>query len=212
MNNLKSLFADYLDNKLGLIKKLKPRDINDLFPLVRVSPLILARLETTIKREKLIIAEGNRIYNFASRLNVEPSLVSKYFSTHMFMFDLDWDMVETNLTLMLKYEVRAISILRDLHAFKYYPSGITARFDRCRQADKKDIKLWMIRCPEEVLERTFLINKESKELLGKKTKFEYLANRLDVDTDTIKNILSKHPSVQNVKPMRVSVSSNSRAN
>ena len=84
-------------------------------------------------------------------LNVEPTDVSKYFSTHMFMFDVGFDMIVENLKILQEYEVASINILRDLWAFKYLPKSVRKRLERARQAQKEKLMPWMVRCPEPVL-------------------------------------------------------------
>lgn len=183
---------------------MEPRDINDFVPLIRASSLMLVRAEKVFRKEKSFIPEGNRIYYFAKRLNVEPSLVCKHFSTHMFMFDVDYDMLIDNLNVMLDYEIQPINILKDLWAFKYFPKSITTRLARCREAEKKDLRPWMIRCPEEVLDRTLTLSKENKDLLGECTIFEYLSQRLGYNVELINAIVVKHPAVMKVRAIRVS--------
>lgn len=149
--------------------------------------------------------EGNRIYFFAKRLDVEPSLVSQHFSTHMFMFEVDFDMLVDNLGIMIAYKIQPINILKDLWAFKYYPKSITSRLERCRDAEKKDLRPWMIRCPEDVLERTLALSKENKNLLGEDTMHEYLSQRLGYNIDLINAIVARHPTVLKVRAVRVSL-------
>lgn len=156
-----------------------------------------------MRKERSFIPEGNRIYYFANRLKVEPSLVSQHFSTHMFMFDLDYDMLVENLNVMLKYEIRPINILKDLWAFKYLSKSITTRLARCREAEKKDLRPWMVRCPEEVLERTLTLSKENKDLLGECTINEYLSQRLGYSIELINAIVMKHPAVTKTRANKV---------
>lgn len=158
-----------------------------------------------MEKERNHIPEANRIYYFAKRLgnDVEPSLVSKYFSTHMFMFEISFEMMVENLNIMLEYRIASINILRDLWAFRYLPRSVKARLERCRKAGKKDLRPWMIRCPVEVLERTLTLSQESKSLLGDNTVAEYLSERLGYDIETTKNIVSKHENVLTIRITKV---------
>lgn len=183
---------------------MNPHDINDFIPFVRVSPLVLMRTQKSISKEKNHIPEGNRVYYFAKRLEVEPALVSKYFATHMFMFDTAWEMLVENLNTMIEYKVSSLSMLRDLWAFKYYPKSIRARFERCQKAEKGNLKPWMVRCPDWVLDRTLRLSQESKNLLGNSTAIDYLSERLGYDVEVMKNIVSKHEAVNTVRVTRVS--------
>lgn len=186
-----------------MLEKLLPRDINDFIPMIRVSPLILNRTYKSVMKEIKHIPEGNRIYYFSQRLEVEPALVAKYFSTHMFMFEVAFDQMEENLNIMLEFKVTPISILRDLWAFKYLPKSIRTRLERCQKADKENLKPWMIRCTEEILERSLTISQENKNLLGDSTVIEYISDRLGYDNETTKNVVSKHEQVMKVRVPKV---------
>lgn len=120
-------------------------------PLLRNSPTRLSACQLSMRKERRHIPEGNRIYYFSKMLNVEPTDVSKYFSTHMFMFDVGFDMIVENLKILQEYEVASINILRDLWAFKYLPKSVRKRLERARQAQKEKLMPWMVRCPEPVL-------------------------------------------------------------
>ena len=196
--------SEYIEEKLDLLATLQPNDINDVIPFIRLSPLQIMKLQKNIDNERDVIPEGNRINYMAKRLNVKPALVSKYFATHLFMFDISFLMLVENLNVMLEYEIASIDILRDLWAFKYFASSIRARLDRCKKADKKVLKPWMIRCQEETLQRTLELSQEKKNLLGEKTTEQYLCERLGYDLETMKNIVHKHPQVLNVRITRVS--------
>lgn len=124
----------------------------------------------------------------------------------MFMFDIDWWMVKENLEIMLEYKVEPIAILRDLWAFKYLPKSIRARFDRCISAQKTVLKPWMVRCTEEILDRSLTLTKESNNLLGDTTLLDYLSERLGYDIDVMKSITSKHVAVLNSRGTRVNFS------
>lgn len=171
--------------------------------MIRVSNLVLNRTFKSVIKERKHVPEGNRIYYFSKRLEVEPALVAKYFSTHMFMFEVAFDQMQENLNIMLEFKVTSISILRDLWAFKYLPKSIRARLERCQNADKGNLKPWMIRCTEEILERTLTISQESKILLGDSTVIDYISERLGYDSGTINYIVTKHHQVLKVRVPRV---------
>lgn len=133
------------------MERMEARNMDDFVPLLRNSPKCLAACQLSIKKEKNHVPEGNRIYFFSQILNVPPTEVSKYFSTHMFMFDVGFDMIVENLKILQEYEVASMNILRDLWAFKYLPKSVRARLDRAKKAQKEKIMPWMVRCPETVL-------------------------------------------------------------
>jgi hypothetical protein len=194
----------YIEQKIPLVLKLQPRNINDMIHMIRLSPYQLRKFQKIFDIERPIVPEGNRLYYFATKLNVEPALVSKYFVTHMFMFEIDYKMFDENLDIMIEYKVEPIAILRDLWAFKYLPKSIRARFDRCLSAQKVTLKPWMVRCTEEILERSLTLSKEDNSLLGDSTVLEYLSERLGYDTETMESIIGKHEIVLSSRVKRVS--------
>lgn len=197
------LILAFLEEKIKAIEKLHPKNLNDFIPLSRVSLSVLTRTQKIMNRERNHVPEGNRIYFLSSRLGVEPDLVSKYFSTHMFMFTINFDMLVENLNILLEYEITPVNILRDLWAFKYLPSSIRSRLERCQQADKDNLKPWMIRCPEDVLKKTLTLSQESKNLLGDDTMVSYLSQRLGYDEKAIKCLVEKNEIVTKVRITKV---------
>lgn len=186
-----------------MIEKLKPRELNDLIPLARVPHLTLLRAGKTVEKELKFIPDGNRIYYFAKQFDLEPVIVSKYWSTHMFMYELEWDLFEENVAIMKEYKVDGMSLLRDPWAFKYKPTSIIARFDRCRKEGRNVLKPWMIRCTEDILVRSLSITRENQKLLGESTIYDYISQRLGYTVEQTKIIVSRHPQVKNVRVGRV---------
>lgn len=131
---------DDLQRKLDIIERLKPHDINDFVPLTRVSIKLLLRAQKIMRREAKEISDGNRIYYLSNRLEVEPWLVSKYFSTHMFMFNISFDKIVENLGVMLEFGITPLSILRDLWAFENSVVNIRTRLVRCQRAGTLKLK------------------------------------------------------------------------
>lgn len=100
--------------KLEIAKKLLIRsktgssslqDINVVVPLIKVSKLVLLRAVKIHESEVDTVPYGSRIYFFSKKLNVEPVLVTKYFSTHMFMFGIDFLDIKENLETLMKYNI-----------------------------------------------------------------------------------------------------------
>lgn len=129
------------------------RDVNDFVPLMILSISRLRRLQRRCFLEANHIPHGNRIYFFSETLSVSPFIVAKYFSTHIFMFDINRSNFFANLKVFLEYNVAPLNILRDLWAFRYMPHSIRVRLDRAKEANKNKIMPWMVRCPEPILEK-----------------------------------------------------------
>lgn len=188
---------------MKLIEKLEPmKDINDYVPLIRNSSTQIAKINKIFRAEKDSVPGGNRILYFAEKIGVEPMIVSKYFSSRMFMFEIGLDQLYENLDVMLEYEVSPLSILNDLWGFKYLPKSIRARLERCKSGDKENLKPWVIRCREIILERSLELTKESKDLLAGKSLVEYLAEQLGYDVESMQTIVLKHQQILTVRPKR----------
>ena len=186
-----------------MLEDLQPRNINDFIPLIQVSTRDLAKVQKRILKEKNQIPEGNRIYYFSKRLDVEPIVVSKHFATHLFIFDVPIDQLVENLNVMFEYKISPDNILCDLWAFNYLPKLVRSRLERSKKSGLGELKLWMIRCTEEILERSVTLSLERKGILGKHTAIEYIARRLEFDIKTMKFILSNRSKVTTVHAAKV---------
>lgn len=182
---------------------LKPKNINDFAPLLIASHASLNRAVKISDRERSFMPGGNRIYFLSEKLNLEPSLVAKYVATHMFMFEISFEMLTENLTIMQEYNIDSINIIRDFWAFKYYPKTIRDRLERCKRGGKENLKPWMIRCPEDVLENSLKLTQENKELYGNNGIVDYLSHRLGYDLPTIRTIVNRHPAVLKCRGQKV---------
>lgn len=140
-----------LDQKLLLLKTQRPRNINDFVPLLRATPTRLNKIRKLSALEAPFLPGGHRIYYLAERLSVEPRIVAKHISTHLFMFDLPAEQLIENLDIQLKYNVASLNILRDPWAFRYSSTSIIGRLARATEGHKDKLMPWMVRCPESIL-------------------------------------------------------------
>lgn len=181
----------------------KPKKIDDFVPLLQVSYIALNHILRIIHQERNVVPDGNRIYYLATRLGIEPSLVAKYIATRPFMFEVNFEMFCENLDVLLEYKIEPINILKDMWAFKYYPKSIRDRLERCKMAGKDNLRPWIIRCPEDVLENSLKLTQENKNLLGDLNIVEYISQRLGYDTETIQSMIDRHPRVMNCRGKKV---------
>lgn len=121
----------------------------------------------------------------------------------MFMFDIQYEMMVENLNILLEFEITPMHILRDLWAFKYLPSSIRARLERCQKAEKMDLKPWVIRATEDILTHSLSISQERKTLLGDKGVVEYLSERLGYEPELMKHMVQKNELVLKVRPAKI---------
>lgn len=78
-------------------------------------------------------------------------MISKYLAVRLFIFTIPFENLETILNVMIKYNISAQSILRDLWAFRYSPQVVEERLERARLGHKNKLMPWMVRCIEPVL-------------------------------------------------------------
>lgn len=140
-----------LANKLMMLKAQRPRNINDVVPLLRATPTRLNKIRKLCAVEAPFLPGGHRIYYLAERLHIEPRIVAKHVSTHLFMFDLPAEQLIENLDIQLKYNVASLNILRDPWAFRYSSKSIIGRLARATDGYKDKLMPWMVRCPESIL-------------------------------------------------------------
>lgn len=119
------------------------------------------------------------------------------------MFEIQYEMMVENLNILLEFEITPMNILRDLWAFKYLPSSIRTRLERCQKAEKMDLKPWVIRATEDILTTSLQISQERKTLLGDKGVIEYLAERLGYEPELMKNMIQKNGMVLKVRPAKI---------
>lgn len=119
------------------------------------------------------------------------------------MFDISVEMMIENLNILLEFGITPMNILRDLWAFKYLPSSIRARLERCQAAEKLDLKPWVIRATEDILTTSLAISQERKTLLGEKGVIEYLSHRLGYEPELMKHMIQKNELVLKVRPAKI---------
>lgn len=197
------LISENLENKIMLCNRLEPRDINDFVPLLKLSTVALYRIEKSIKRDKSLFPEGSIIYYFSQRLGLDPSIVSKHFAEHLFIFETDFHQIEENLNVMIDYDILPIHIITDLWAFRYDPKKARPRFEICREAGKTNLKPWMIRCSPKVLNQMLALSRDRKNVLGENTIVEYLSERLKIDDTKMKKLMERYPAVTKIRVSKV---------
>jgi hypothetical protein len=157
--------------------------------------LSLTRAYKFQEMEEKFIPYGSRIYYLSKHLKINPVTVSKYLSTHMFMFTVPFENIKQILETLFFYDIEPMHILKDLWVFKYLPEKVKNRLEFARQNGRTGLRPWMCRCKIRVLERSIELCQGSKEQLGGDTNLNYIAKRLGCDIETMKVIVDKHPYV-----------------
>ncbi|XP_055848518.1 transcription termination factor, mitochondrial [Episyrphus balteatus] len=193
-----------LEVKLQELETMKLRDINDFAPLLRLNATRFKRLMISLKRESKYIPHGNRIYYISDKLNLPAFTVAKYLSKRLFILEMPFDTLDKNLHHMLNYNVSPWNIIRDLWAFRYTPKSVENRLERAKLAKKDKIMPWMVRCPENILQRSFQLSiDEDKILEGKDSAVAYVAERLGFSVPVTQAIMNKHPAVLKVRVPKI---------
>lgn len=166
--------------------------------------LDLSEIVEKMSHEQHLVPEGNRIYHFSNYNMVAPKVVSFYFTTHKFMFEITLDNFFANTKIFVKYNVQPLDLLRDLWAFKYKPRSIESRLERAKLANKDKLMPWMVRCQEKTLQASLKKSEEFRGILGSyDTIASYIAGRLNFDLKTTEFILGKHPATKYVSITKI---------
>ncbi|XP_037927287.1 transcription termination factor, mitochondrial-like [Teleopsis dalmanni] len=192
-----------LELKLKQLKLLKMRDINHWVPFLKLSVTRLHSLCSGLRREADIVPYGNRVYYISEKLGVDPQVVTKYLSKRLFILEMPFDIFESNLKHMIDYNVSPMNLLKDLWAFRYTPKSVKNRLERVKVAKKEKVMPWMIRCPENILQRSIKLTLDELAVLGNKTVAKYLGERLQFTEVEAKAIMAKHPQVQRVRVTKI---------
>lgn len=182
---------------------MEPRCFKDFVPFLQLTPDDLVKIQKKMINERDQVPEGNRVYYFSKALNVPPELVTKHFASHIFIFDVRLKHLIANLDLMLEYGITSENILNDLWAFRYLTTKILSRFQRIKTFESRTLRLWMIRCKKDVLQRSINLSQEKQEVFGDETVVDYLSKRLGFDIETTERIVAKQSLVKKVNARKM---------
>ena len=189
-----------LKSKLAIIKRMKPKKLEDFVPMITLKNEELTKIAKIIEFQASTTPMGNRIYYFSNRLNAPPHTVTKYFIKYPFMFTKSFESVKENLDVLLDHNVQPIHILRDLRSFRYKPTSNDKRLTRAKDAQKEKLMPWMTRCSERTLKKCLDLSLEKKSILGENESVpEYLSDRLGYDMEIIEYMMKKHPLMVTVR-------------
>uniref|UniRef100_A0A1L8E036 Putative mitochondrial transcription termination factor n=1 Tax=Nyssomyia neivai TaxID=330878 RepID=A0A1L8E036_9DIPT len=196
---------DMLKEKLVPLKEMEPTKLQDFIPLMKMPSLVLRKMAIKYKTESAKVPGKHRVYYFSKRLDMDPSIISKYLAKRQFIFFIPFTMIHENLSLMLKNKVAPISILRDLWVFRYKTEAIKYRFNYVNDKIVPEKPMpWMVRCPTGILNNSLQISIDHQNILGSnESTVEYLAERLQCDPETMRYITSRHPAVLRVRMTKI---------
>ncbi|GAB0094428.1 Transcription termination factor, mitochondrial [Sergentomyia squamirostris] len=195
---------DSLREKLISIHDMNPWELPDFVPLMRITQFGLQKLVRKYRSERKFIPGGHRVYFLSSRLGVQPKIISKHLSTRQFMFNIPFKSLSSVLSVMMKYNIAPMDILRDLWVFRYNPEALELRLGRAKEASVEKSMPWMARCTVPVFEKHLQISEDTRAVLGEnRTTVEYLSERLGYDVDTMREITSRRPAILRVRMTKI---------
>lgn len=151
-----------------------------------MSAPVLKRTGVIVQQERCSVPEQNRIYFLSKRFRVEPAVVSKYIAAGMFMFEIPFKDLETNLDMMLKKSSNPVTILHNLRIFKNPPASIEAEFVRFQKENKK-LKPLLFNCPEDLFVNSV---EDTNNVALDNTVVEYVGKRLGYNTETTRILMA----------------------
>ncbi|XP_077545446.1 mitochondrial transcription termination factor isoform X1 [Haemaphysalis longicornis] len=111
------------------------------------------------------------------------------------------DRLERVLRLLVDCGITRDAVLKDPWVFRHSESLMASRAARCR-ALGVPVRTWMLRCPEDVLERHLQLWRESRRALGTHPDTaEYLADRLSCTH--IDELVHRHPRLLSIRPPKL---------
>ncbi|XP_055695314.1 transcription termination factor, mitochondrial [Lutzomyia longipalpis] len=190
--------------KIFSLNDMEPKQLRDFVPLLRISLINLMKLQQRYKQESSHIPHKHRVYYLSNQLEIEPRIVSKYLSLRQFIFYLPFSKLHASISLLRKYNVAPMNILKDIWVLRYNADLIQERLDYVKKVEVKRTMPWMVRCPDSILDNSLKITQENRAILGRnETALEYLCERLGYDQQTMMYIMSKHPAALRVRVTKI---------
>ncbi|CAH2231404.1 jg27710 [Pararge aegeria aegeria] len=190
--------------KLNLVKDLNFKTDNDALPFYKLPVKTLLHIYKTTKKDEENGYCKNRLYYIADRIKCPPSVLSQCIARRTFIYNLPFNWLESSLNVLLDMGVAGDRILRDLWVLKYHHKTIYERLQKVKNTGIDTLNPWMVRCSEDILNRSIQIFQETKSILGdnKSTKM-YLANRLNISPEIIEDMYRKVPALKTTRAVKV---------
>ncbi|XP_077285017.1 mitochondrial transcription termination factor [Arctopsyche grandis] len=198
------LNTDLLMRKLATLSKMHFVDMNDGLPFLSLEEKSLVRVYNHIKNEALQIPHGNRLYYLSEKLQIEPRKLANQLPKRIFIYTIPFETLQKNLQLLLDYNINSEYVVNDLWVLRYNPELTKQRLELFHKCGRLNMKPWVVKCTNKVLERSIDITVETKRLLGEnETNMNYLANRLQCPAYTINEMSYKIPAIVNVRVSKI---------
>ncbi|XP_045459299.1 transcription termination factor, mitochondrial [Melitaea cinxia] len=187
-------------SKEKVIKELNFLSEKDATPFYKLPLKSLLQIYKTTKND---VEKGfckNRLYYISQRIECPPSTLSEQIVKRLFIYKLSFEWLESSLNVLLAMNVSGDRIKRDLWVLKYHHKTIQERLERVKSVGVENLYPWMVRCSEDILNRSIQISQETKTILGenKSTKM-YLAQRLNTSPKVIEDMYVKIPALKTIR-------------
>ncbi|XP_037297827.1 transcription termination factor, mitochondrial isoform X2 [Manduca sexta] len=148
----------------------------------------------------------NRLYYIASRIKCPPNVLSEQLAKRIFVYSLTFDWLKRSLDVLLEMNVSGERILRDLWVLKYHHETIQKRLTKVRSMGVDVLYPWMVRCSENILNRSIQLSQETKDILGETKNTQiYLANRLNTTLEAVEEMSIKMPALKTMRVIKLRI-------
>ncbi|KAJ0181752.1 hypothetical protein K1T71_002474 [Dendrolimus kikuchii] len=190
--------------KASKIAKLNFKCIEDALPFYKLPLKTLIHIQKTTETDVTKGFCSNRLYYISDRIKCPPSILSEKLAKRTFVYGLSFVWIEKSLDVLLEMGVTGDRIIRDLWVLKYHHATIQARLQKVKEMGVDTLYPWMVRCSDNILNRSILISLETKNILGEdKSTQMYLAKRLNASIDTVENMCWKNPALRTTRVTKV---------
>ncbi|XP_050438099.1 transcription termination factor, mitochondrial isoform X2 [Adelges cooleyi] len=177
--------------------------MEDLYVLLQMPMTKLIYFTKKIADEsEITMPYRNRVYFFVDNFKKHPHTVCHHMMQHTFLFTRKFPIMNNIYNILVENKVQKEDIWNDVWVFMYSINQIEQRMALANAANV-NIKPWMVRCKNEVFERTVEIKQNNRVVLNKNSTAQYLAKRLHVDEKYIYRISEKYPSMLRVSPTKL---------
>ncbi|XP_066257232.1 transcription termination factor, mitochondrial [Euwallacea similis] len=182
--------------KLDSLQKL-PISLETSIPLARLS---INRInEIGSERDDII----KRIKDLVRIFGVTQEEACDILSKKSFLIFKNIEDIQEMLKFYYGYGFTKEEVLKDLWILKYSQSLASNRFEFIKKNNISTLKTWMVRCKEDILHKHIKRESENRDILGGNSMSQYLSEKLFCNENFTKNLIKKHPQLQNKSLPRI---------
>lgn len=114
---------------------------------------------------------------------IEASVVAKFCAKNEYILTVAFDKVDKKLNILLDYNINPMSILRCLYALDRADVVYVSRLERLLSAGSKDIKMWFLKCADDIFENYLRSLPKSSHSLQFKIVKPYIDEKLKIENE-----------------------------